>query len=464
MTANLKDLIDALPQEAKDEYPNGAEIADEELQKIFTDLARRPLPIGSFHRLWTVGELSTQVTLAYLALWVRQWFSDSTAKKQRLVETNLRVALKLIHSLGYLRGAAAKLGQALGSLPKIIPDEIVQTLDRFHFDAPPMHFSLLREMVSNELGADPEKLFRSFDKEPFAAASIGQVHRARLKSGEVVAVKIQYPGIARTIDSDIRNISGLLFPARLSKDWEYTKAQFEEVHRMLKLEVDYVHEAENMRLAREIFDPADGIVIPRVFEQYSTARVLTMEYLEGSHLREFMARRPGQASRNAFATKIYEAWTRMYRSGMGYADPHSGNYVFMRDGRLGLLDFGCVQRYTPEELELLRTAERLLDEPELLPDVLRRAGMPEKQIANKDCLEVMRKSCEWALEPLRVDGPFEFTADHLKRGLEIFSELTLKRYTQGHPVFVYWNRTIIGIRSLMYQLRAKVEIRAAFGM
>ena len=420
--------------------------------------------MGSLHRLWTVGEVSTQITLAYLALWVRQWFSDSTAKKQRLVETNLRVALKLIHSLGYLRGAAAKLGQALGSLPEIIPDQIVQTLDRFHFDAPPMHFSLLREMVSNELGEDPDRLFSSFEKEPFAAASIGQVHRARLKTGEDVAVKIQYPGIARTIDSDLRNISALLFPARLSRDWEFTKAQFEEVHRMLKLEVDYVHEAENMRLAREVFHREDDIVIPSVFEKHSTARVLTMEYLQGSHLRGFLASRPSQASRNAFATKIYDAWARMYRKGMGYADPHSGNYLFMRDGRLGLLDFGCVQRYNIEELELLGMAERLLDEPELLPAVLRRVGMSEKQIANRECLELMRQSCEWIVEPLRVAGPFDFSTEHLKRGLENFSQLTLKRFTRGHPVFVYWNRTIIGLRALMYQLRAKVDVRAVFGM
>lgn len=189
-----------------------------------------------------------------------------------------------------------------------------------------------------------------------------------------------------------------------------------------------------------------------------------MEYLEGSNLREFLARRPGQSSRNAYATKIYAAWARMYRNGMGYADPHSGNYLFMRDGRLGLLDFGCVQRYSSEELELLRMAERLFDEPELLPAVLRRVGMTEKQVTNKECLDVLRRNCEWVLEPLRHEGPFDFNGDHLKRGLKSYSALALKRYTRGHPVFVYWNRTIIGIRTLMYQLGAKVDVRKVFGI
>src|SRR5215468_8715764 len=224
MNANLKDLIAALPQDP-DHAGSEAEIPQKELIAIFDDLANRRVPTGSLHRLWTMGELSAQVSFAYLVFWCRQWFSGASRKKQQLAETNLRVALKLIHRLGYLRGAASKLGQLLGALPEILPDQVVQTLDRFHFDAPPMHFSLLREMVRNELGGEPEDIFSHFDKEPFAAASIGQVHRARLKSGENVAVKIQYPGIARAIDSDLRSISALMLPLRLGKDWDSIKKQ-----------------------------------------------------------------------------------------------------------------------------------------------------------------------------------------------------------------------------------------------
>src|SRR5262249_18426715 len=119
MNATLKDLIAALPQDEGGAV-NEREIAQEQLQKIFDDLARRPMPVGSLHRMWTIGELSAQIALAYLAFWIRQWFSDADTKKQQLVETNLRVALKMVHRLGYLRGAAAKLGQALGNLPEIL--------------------------------------------------------------------------------------------------------------------------------------------------------------------------------------------------------------------------------------------------------------------------------------------------------------------------------------------------------
>src|SRR5215467_15771370 len=292
MNVNIKDLIAALPQEQGE--ASESEITQEQLDQIFADLAQRPVPVGSLHRLWSVGELSTQIAFAYGVYWIRQWFVDAEERQRELLETNLRVALKMIHRLGYLRGAATKIGQALANLPSIIPDQVLETLDRLHWDAPPMHFSLLRELLSDELGEDAEKIFGGFEKDAFAAASIGQVHRARLKSGEQVAVKIQYPGIARTIDADFRNLGALLFPLRLGKDWEYLSRQFEEVHRMLQQETDYQREAESLIRARDLFKPEDGIVVPQVYKQFSSKRVLTTEYIPGTHIDDFLTTNPSR--------------------------------------------------------------------------------------------------------------------------------------------------------------------------
>ena len=167
-----------------------------------------------------------------------------------------------------------------------------------------MHWSLLKEMVCNELGDDPEILFASFDKRAFAAASLGQVHRARLKSGEEVAVKIQYPGIARTIREDFRHLNLFLLPARLSADWENTKDQFDDLRTRLEHETDYEREAAALEKARSLFSEDDGIVVPRVFRHHSTARVLVMERLEGMHLDEFLSTNPSQEVRNEFARKM----------------------------------------------------------------------------------------------------------------------------------------------------------------
>src|SRR5450631_2067874 len=248
MNVNLSELIAALPEDDPASIDN-TDWAQERLRDILADLARRPVPVGSLHRLWTLSELSAQIALAYLAFWVRQCFADAEASKRRLMETNLRIALKTFHRLGYLRGAMTKLGQAAGNLPGILPDQLADTLDRLHCEAPPMHYPLIREVVRNEFGKESEEVFLNFEKEAFAAASLGQVHRARLKSGEPVAVKIQYPGMARTIDADFRNLSALVLPLRLGKDWEYAKAQFEEIRRMLTQEIDYLQEGEATRLA-----------------------------------------------------------------------------------------------------------------------------------------------------------------------------------------------------------------------
>ena len=461
MDVNLSELIAALPQEDPAALAN-ADWTQEKLQEIFADLARRPAPAGSLHRLWTVSELSAQVALAYGALWIRRWFTDAEASKRRLMETNLRMGLKTFHRLGYLRGAMTKLGQTAGNLPGILPGQLAETLDRLHFEAPPMHYPLIQEVVRNEFGKEPEELFLSFEKEAFAAASLGQVHRARLKSGEPVAVKIQYPGIARTIDADFRNLSALLLPLRLGKDWEAVKGQFEEVRRMLNQEVDYVQEAESMRLARELFRPEDGIVVPRFHPEYSGKRVLTTDLVEGLHLTDYLATNPTQASRNGFGTKLYVAWLRMYYAFMTYADPHPGNYLFLSDGRLGLIDFGCVQYYNPEDREVLRLAERLADDPSLIREVtLRACGIAPNDPELEGYVAMTEESLNWMMEPLRQSGAYDFGDEgHFRRGMDWFSRVLRTRRVRAQPMWVYYNRSVFGLKALLYRLRAQVDVGA----
>ncbi len=457
---NIADLLAALPEDDS-ASANGATWAEAQLREIFADLAKRPVPLSSLHRLWTVSELSVQVALAYLAVWIRQWFSNAEDSQRRLLETNLRVALQLFHRLGYLRGAFTKLGQTAGHLPGLLPRQVAELVDRLHFDAPPMHFPLINEAVRNEFGKRAQDLFPEFDRESFAAASIGQVHRARLKSGENVAVKIQYPGIARTIDADFRNLSALMLPMRLGKDWEAAKAQFGEIRRMLNQEVDYLQEAESTRFARQLFRAEDSIVVPRVFPEYSGKRVLTTEFIDGLHLEQYLATHPTQTSRNAFGTKMYVAWMRMYYAFMPYADHHPGNYLFMDDGRLALIDFGCVQRYGPEERELMQLAEKMaFEDPSLAREAVRRVcGVTEDDRAWPDYLRMMEDALAWNLEPFNQSGPFDFGDEaYFQRGVDWFARTAKKRTTRANPMYVYWNRSTFGIKALLYRLRAQVDV------
>ena len=460
MKTNLNDLLASLPEEENEPALLDSAEAQEQLKAIFADLAYRPVPVHSLHRLWTMGELSTQIALAYTGLWVRGLFADTKAKQRQAQETNLRIALKMVHRLGYLRGAATKLGQAFGSLPDLLPEQVVSTLDMLHAQAPPMHFSLLREVVRSELGKDTSDLFATFDKEPFAAASIGQVHRATLKSGEDVAVKIQYPGIGRAIQADLRNLMALIFPTRLTRGGESIRGQAEAIREMLVEEMDYVHEARNMREALALFNGDDGVVVPKVFGEYSTARVLTTEFLAGQSLAQFLAANPAQEQRDQFGTKISLAWYRMYYANASYGDPHPGNYVFMNDGRLGLLDFGCVQHFTPQEFGTLERGEAYLDGRMTLEEVLVAEGDTESDVANEAYMAPLRRHHAWLTGPAVHDGPFDFSnPEYFKQGIDSLKEMVAKVYP-APPMYLYFFRSMFGVKALSYRLQCRVDIGA----
>ena len=459
MKTNFSELLAALPKEDEMNDANGVEITQEQLQAIFADLSLRPVPTGSLHRMWTLGELSTQVALAYTALWIRGWFANAEKKKQQKMETNLRVALKMIHGLGYLRGAATKLGQAFGNLHLMLPEQVISTFDMLRAQAPPMHYSLLREMVRNELGKDPSEIFATFDKEPFAAASIGQVHRATLKSGETVAVKIQYPGIARAMEADVRNLMALIFPMRLTKNWEQVKGQCQAIHDMLREEVDYVHEAQNMRAAAALFEPEDGIVVPRVFEKYSTRKILTTEFLSGMNCEEFLATNPPLSLRNNFGMKMGTAWYRLYYAYMNNGDPHSGNFVLMNDGRLGLLDFGCVQFFTPEERIIIDEGEQFLDGKMTLMDLLGKNGTATSaDLANPDYIATFQHHYDFLLKPLQTDGAFDYADPaEFREGIDSIQQIVQKRYIAAAPMYVYMVRSLFGMRALAYRMGCRYD-------
>src|SRR4051794_12828943 len=225
MALTTTELMAALPQEeAESPAPQLAGLSDVVLRSSL-----QPVPVGRFRRLTALGTLQAKIGAAYLFHWLRGWFKSAEENKRLLAEAHWRTALRVLDSMGYLRGAVMKIGQTLANFPDIAPKEFVETLERLYFDAPPMHWSLLREMVLSELGYDTEDVFASFDKQAFSAASLGQVHRARLKTGAEVAVKIQYPGIARTVREDFRNFSLYLLPGSLNRDWQSTKDQFSDL-------------------------------------------------------------------------------------------------------------------------------------------------------------------------------------------------------------------------------------------
>ena len=423
-----------------------------------------PVPVGRFRRIGLLGTLQAKIAAAYLFYWVRGWFKNADQRELMLADTHWRTAARVLDSMSYLRGATMKVGQTLANFPDIVPDEFVETLEQLHFAAPPMHWSLLREMVYNELGDDPENLFASFETRAFAAASLGQVHRARLKSGHDVAIKIQYPGIARTVREDFRNLFLFMLPARLSADWENTREQFDDLRMRLERETEYEREAATLHKVRSLFREDDGIVVPRVFTEHSTGRVLTMERLEGVHLDQFLASNPSQELRNEFARKLLRAWYRMLFAGrVLYADFHPGNFIFMDDGRLGVIDFGSMVELDDTLWELFRKMDRPLTTGRRDDRIaaLKEWSWIGDDPADEDRVRLTEAFADWSWRARYCGGEFDFSdTEHFRRGIDVFVEMVRKRYSRARACTPMMARHQLAWHAMMYRLRAKIDVAA----
>jgi predicted unusual protein kinase regulating ubiquinone biosynthesis (AarF/ABC1/UbiB family) len=273
-----------------------------------------------------------------------------------------KVAERTAEVLGNLRGLAAKLGQTVSYVDGFVPDThravYEKALGALRNAAPHSPVTEIRALVERELGAPIDSLFAEWSDEPFASASIGQVHRALLPNGEAVAVKVQHPGIDRAIESDLSNV-GLLegFVGALGPRGLNSGAVLEEVKTRFREELDYRLEAERQQQFAELHAGDPDISVPRVIRERSARRVLTMQLAHGATLDE--AAQTDPALRQRYARTL---WRFVFKGnlvgGMFNADPHPGNYLFQPDGSVTFLDFGCIQPIAGDRLEAARELHR----------------------------------------------------------------------------------------------------------
>lgn len=260
--------------------------------------------------------------------------------------------------LGHLRGLAAKVGQMASYIDGVVPPEhraaYEAALASLRTASPTSAPEQIRALVERELGAPLDRLFEEWEEAPFASASIGQVHRARLADGTRVAVKVQHPGIDRAVESDLQNAGVLegLF-GTIAPRGVQAKSVFDDIRARFREELDYRHEAEQQRAfaALHVDDPL--VVVPRVIAERSSRRVLCTELVSGSSLE--VAATEAEPARRAYAETL---WRFVFKGtlvgGRFNADPHPGNFLFQGDGRIAFLDFGCVQMLEPERCEKAR--------------------------------------------------------------------------------------------------------------
>ena len=267
---------------------------------------------------------------------------------QRERERNHRQTGEIIaKTLGELKGAAMKIGQMASMAADFLPTELSTALTQLQKQAPPIPFEVIAKQIKNELGEDPCTLFHHLDPQPFASASIGQVHRGRMDDGREIIVKVQYPGVDKAVDSDLTQLKfamragGLL---RLSK--EDIQTTFDELRIRLHEELDYCNEADNLRAFREFHARHSWLVLPEVVGERSSQRILTLTYVQGDDIQTVKSSPIYNSEiRNQLGTRLLDLFLeQLFEFHCVHGDPHPGNYAFRADGTIVLYDFGCVKQ------------------------------------------------------------------------------------------------------------------------
>jgi predicted unusual protein kinase regulating ubiquinone biosynthesis (AarF/ABC1/UbiB family) len=379
------------------------------------------------------------------------------------------LAAAATEALGTMRGLALKVGQMASYVDGLVPEEhreaYEQAMRALRDSAPTMSPEAAARVITAELGASPERLFAEWSPVPFAAASIGQVHRARLTDGREVAVKVQYEGVAKAVAADLAN--GALFTSLLGPFGAKfgLKEQLGEVRARFTEELDYLHEAEAQRAFAEHFAGDPRVRIPWVIDDRSSRRVITTELVTG---RSFEAAcRAGEDERRAWAETLWRfVFGAMLGRGYFNADPHPGNYIFGEGGQVWFLDFGCTRTFDQADAALIRQAHSAVsrgDEAGFYRFFFRLLDLPEEGAQSERGREYMRL----CFLPLFASGPFKITRaystqlmEEMRENAKIMAMGSRRDYRPLPPQFLFLNRLQLGFYSVLARLDVAADYRA----
>lgn len=412
-------------------------------------------------RALRMASMGAGVAGSYLGYVLQRAFVGKAEGERKLKRTHTRVARRMRDQMQSLRGPAMKLGQTLSLQTGILPDETLAELASLQMEAPGMHPSLVRVQVKRSLGREPEEIFEKFTPEPFAAASLGQVHEASIREHKRVAVKIQYPGIRQTVENDFKWFRAVTKPAQASG--HIPKDVIDEMQEQMLAETDYRREADNIDFFREKLSPLSFVEVPRVFREYSSDKVLTMSLVRGRHLEQFLKQKPSQKVRDQLGTNLVELfYFQLLKLGAFHADPHWGNYLFNDDASIGLVDFGCAKKLTPAALKYLHAVFLYPGDrhsPEfrhVLESNYRAQGKKLSTQAYRALVSFSEKFYRNVYPPERErQERFDFAdktflTDYIREATKLF------RTKHVMPEYLFMARTEMGLYHTLHALKARV--------
>jgi predicted unusual protein kinase regulating ubiquinone biosynthesis (AarF/ABC1/UbiB family) len=424
------------------------------------------IPKGRVRRSAKLGSIVGVQGARYAGTKATNVARSEESGKEKLEQRHLETAMKMVGALGQMKGAAMKLGQFASFIDtEFIPEEYreiyQEQLAKLRTDAPAMPWEKVEKVLLEEYDGEPvTELFAEFETEAFAAASIGQVHRAELLDGRRVAVKIQYPGIAEALDADLRNAGTMVRLARALAPGLDAKAIAHEIRERVMEELDYEYEAQNQRTFSRAYRDHPFVYVPEVITRLSRRRVLVTELVEGLGFEQIKALEHEERSR--FGEIVFRgSFGSIYHLQHFNADPHPGNYLLMADGRVAFLDFGMTKKLDREQILLEQRAfdAASRDDPEAFRAALHDLGFvksPSKLDAER-LLDHMRAVGGWFV---MEDRELEITPKRVMKIIESTNDprseyFDLMRRESIPADELMGRRMEIGVVAVLGQLGAK---------
>ena len=365
-------------------------------------------------------------------------------------------------ALGDLKGPLMKAAQLLAHIPEALPKEYADQLRQLQSNAPAMGWSFVKRRMRAELGPNWQDNFEAFPRDAAAAASLGQVHKAILTDGTTVACKLQYPDMSSAVEADMRQLQmafGLYAMADKAVD---PSAVYDEIGARLREELDYEREAANLRTYAGLLADEPCVHIPEVVEIFSTKRLLTMQWLDGRPILDFLADKPSQEQRNQVALNMFRAWyVPFYSGGIIHGDPHMGNYSLRDDLSINLLDFGCVRifsaRFVSGVIDLYHAIKQ--GDESLAVEAYKKWGFKD---LNTDLIYVLNMWARFIMGPILTDGVGSLTktnsgAEGARVAKNVHQELKKVGGVKLPPEFVFMDRAAVGLGSVFLHLDAQLN-------
>lgn len=379
-------------------------------------------------------------------------------------ELNLDNASDIYESLSELKGSALKVAQMLSMDKNILPKAYVDQFSLSQYNAPPLSGPLIVRTFSKYFGKAPSEIYDEFNIKSTNAASIGQVHQASL-NGKKLAVKIQYPGVGDSISSDLKMVKPFAFRL-LGMSQKELEVYMKEVEERLLEETDYTLEIKRSIEFSNACRTIDNVVFPTYYPELSSKRIITMDWLDGQHMKEFMKTKPSQKIKDQIGQALWDFYNfQQHELRAVHADPHPGNFLMTPEGKLGIIDFGCIKEM-PDEFYYpffsLTSTDMLKDKAKTI-----KAFRELEMIREDDDAEqieffyrIYKEMIELFAQPY-MSGTFDFSKTEFFDKLYAYGEKIAKmpefKQARGVKHFIYVNRTNFGLYNMLHELGAKVR-------